>query len=112
MQTGNPIRPKTVTLIGKLLRPFIEENIILNTESQEIVKQLRYLSEHNKQYPIEKPRLIDRTEASQMLGLGLSNFKKLEKENAFPFKSRKLGNSIKYFNQSIIEYIVNADNDE
>ncbi len=110
MQTGNPIRPRTVKLIGKLLRPFIEESIILNTESQEILKQLRYLSEHNKPYPLEKPRLIDRTEAASMLGLGLSNFKKLEKENAFPFKSRKIGNSIKYFNMNILEFIINGEN--
>jgi len=74
------------------------------------LKNLRYLSEHNKPYPLEKPRLIDRTEAAGLLGLGLSNFKKLEKENAFPFKSRKIGNSIKYFNMNILEFIINGEN--
>ncbi len=109
MKEANPIRPRTVTLIGKVLSPFVQEGVILNSENQEILKQLRYLSEHNKPYPLEKPRLIDRTEASEMLGLGLSNFKKLEKEGEFEFKSRKIGNSIKYFNQDIIAYIINAE---
>jgi len=42
------------------------------------------------------PKLIDRTEAATMLGLGLSNFKKLENEHAFPFQRKMIGSSIRY----------------
>jgi predicted DNA-binding transcriptional regulator AlpA len=44
-----------------------------------------------------------------MLGLGYSNFKKLEKEDAFPFHRRMVGSSVRYRNIDIVEYIM-ADN--
>lgn len=58
------------------------------------------------------PKLIDRTEAAAMLGLGLSNFKKLESEHAFPFQRKMIGSSIRYRNTDILHYIMSHEEDE
>jgi len=47
-----------------------------------------------------------------MLGLGLSNFKKLENEHAFPFQRKMIGSSIRYRNIDILHYIMSQDEDE
>lgn len=59
--------------------------------------------------PLVVPKLINQREAAEMLGLGYSNFKKLEKEKAFQFHRRMLGSSVRYRNIDIVEYIM-ADN--
>ena len=58
------------------------------------------------------PKLIDQREAAEMLGLGLSNFKKLEKENAFPFKRRMVGSSVRYRNLDVLRYIMMEGNEQ
>ena len=58
------------------------------------------------------PKLIDQKEAAEMLGIGFSNFKKLEKSNAFPCKRRMVGTSVRYRNTDIIKFILSEDTSE
>ena len=103
------IRPKTVGLLARLIKPFTDEGVIFVKEEQEILKNLRYLSQKGTLSPAITPKLIDMKAAAEMLGLGISNFKKLEKEGAFPFKRKMVGSSVKYRNTDIINYIMSND---
>ena len=103
------IRPKTVKLIGTLLRPWVEEGVVSIAEQKEIIRNLRHLAKKGQLMPVVIPRLINMQEAAEMLGLGLSNFKKIEKEGAFLFKRRMLGSSIRYNIVDILHFIINED---
>jgi hypothetical protein len=103
------IKPQTVTLIGKLLHPLTESALIPFPEYREIIAQLKHLAEHGQIRPLITPRLITQEEAAQLLGIGLSNFKKLEKEGAFPFRRRMLGGGVRYRNTDVIDFIQSED---
>ena len=107
MQTA--IRPKTVKLINRLIQPWVEEGVILVPEAQELKSNLNSLATKGELTPDVVPKLIDQRTAAEMLGLGLSNFKKLEKEDAFPFKRRMVGSSVRYRNVDIVKYILSED---
>ena len=61
---------------------------------QEIQAAESYLSEENM------------TLVADMLGISLSNFKKLEAEGAFPFKRRMVGSAVRYRNTDIVKFIL------
>ena len=103
------IRPNTVKLISKLLAPWTDEGIISVAEQKEILSQLKHLAEKGENKPSIMPRLIDQKEAAGMLGIGISNFKKLEKENYFPFKRRMVGSAVRYRNTDIIDYVLSTN---
>jgi len=103
------LRPKTVKLIGRIMKPLVDEGVILVSEEQIVSANLRNLANKGRLMPIVVPKLINQREAAEMLGLGYSNFKKLEKEKAFPFNRRMVGSSVRYRNIDIVEYIM-ADN--
>lgn len=105
------IRPKTVKLIARFIRPLTEEGLITVPELNEILANLKYLAEKGESMPMVQPRLIDQLEAAEMLGLGHSNFKKLEKEGAFPFKRKMVGSSVRYRNLDIIKYMMTDSKD-
>ena len=106
------IRPRTVKLISRFLKPLTDEGVILVSEEKEILKNLRHLAEKGNLPPAVTPKLIDQREAAEMLGLGYSNFKKLEKTGRhFPFKRKKLGAAIRYRNTDVIAYIMAEDGD-
>ena len=46
-----PIRHQTAKLIGKLLHPLTESNLIPVPEYREIIAQLKYLPESVKEFP-------------------------------------------------------------
>ena len=48
-------------------------------------------------------------EAASMLGIGLSNFKKLESEGRFPFKRKMVGSSVRYRNTDVYQFICAED---
>ena len=102
----NTLRPRTVKLIARIMRPLVDEGLILVSEEQAITANLMHLANKGGLMPSVVPKLIDQREASEMLGLGYSNFKKLEKENAFPFSRRMVGSAVRYRNIDIIEYIM------
>ena len=100
------LRPRTVKLITRIMKPLVEEGIILVSEEQIVISNLRNLANKGRLMPLVVPKLISQREAAEMLGLGYSNFKKLEKEKAFPFNRRMVGSSVRYRNVDIVEYIM------
>ncbi len=108
MQNPN-IRLRTVKLLARLMKPLVEEGVILVSEEQSIHANLKHLASRGELLPAIVPKLVDQREAAEMLGLGYSNFKKLEKENAFPFSRRMVGSAVRYRNVDIVEYIMADD---
>ena len=106
------LRPRIVKLISRLLKPLTEEGVILVSEEQTIISNLKHLSEKGTLTPAITPRLVDQKEAAEMLGVSHTNFKKLEREDSFPFKRRMVGTSVRYRNLDIIKYIMTDDTPE
>ena len=103
------IRPRTVKLLAKFIRPLTDEGVILNSEEKTILSNLKHLAEKGELLPAVIPKLIDQKQAAEMLGIGHSNFKKLEAEDAFPFKRRMVGSSVRYKNTDVIKFIMADD---
>lgn len=99
------ITARTVRIVKRIMRPVAEEGLIPLPEFNEMISQLTSLAEHGTVKPSIVPRLVDQREAAEMLGVSYSNFKKLEAENAFPFKRKMVGTSVRYRNTDIIDYI-------
>lgn len=72
------------------MRPLAEDGISPLPEDHEAISQLTGQAEHGTLKPVVVLKLIDRREAAETLGIGLSNFKKLEGEGAFPFKNGRI----------------------
>ena len=100
------LRPKTVKLIGRIMKPLVDEGVIFVSEEQIVSANLKNLANKGRLMPIVVPKLINQREVAEMLGLGYSNFKKLEKGKAFPFHRRMVGSSVRYRNLDIVEYIM------
>ena len=105
-----PIRHQTAKLIGKLLHPLTESNLIPVPGYREIIAQLKYLADHGTLLPTVIPKLVDQAEAAEILGISLANFKRLEREGFFPFKRKMVGTSVRYRNTDLTRYIL-ADDD-
>ncbi len=105
MQGSKLLRPKTVSLINNLLQPWIKEGVIARIEGNYIISNLKNLVKRNELQPIIPPKLLTQQEVSDMLSLGLSNFKKLEKQGIFPFKRKLLGGSVRYCNLDVFDFV-------
>ncbi len=99
----------TVLLVEKVMKPWMEQNVIAPCEYKCIVSNLKYLAENGEMKPAVLPKLIDMEEAAKMLGIGLSLFKKCEREGRFPFKRKMIGTSVRYRDTDITEYILKDD---
>ena len=97
------ISMQTVRYFKRIMRPIAEDGIIPLPEYHEAISQLTSLAEHGILKPTIVPKLIDQREAAEMLGIGLSNFKKLEGEGAFPFKRKMVGSSVRYRDMGILD---------
>ena len=106
------ITMETVRMFKRIMRPIAEEGIISLPEYNEAISQLISLAEHGTLKPVIIPKLVDMKEAASMLGIGLSNFKKLESEGRFPFKRKLVGTSVRYRNTDIYEFICAEDTGE
>ncbi len=95
----------SVLLVEKVLKPWMDQNVIAPCEYKCIVSNLKHLAERDELKPFIMPKLIDMKEVASMLGIGLSLFKKCEREGRFPFKRKMIGTSAKYRNTDIIDYI-------
>ena len=102
---------ETVRMFKRIMRPIAEEGIISLPEYHEAISQLTSLAEHGRLKPVIVPKLIDQKEAAEMLGIGHSNFKRLESEGAFPFQRKMVGSAVRYRNTDIIDYIVSSNNE-
>lgn len=103
------IRPNTVTFLSKLLRPLTDAGAVSMSEEREIIAQLRSLSKTGETIPPVIPKLIDQPTAAELLGISLANFKKLERNEAFPFKRKKIGTAVRYRNTDIIKFILSEE---
>ena len=103
------IRPKTIKLIKRIISPIVDEGVIFVSEFNEIIAELKYLAEKKHRKPAIIPKLLNQTEVAELLGVSLSNFKKLERENAFTFKRRMVGSSVRYRNVDVFEYILPSE---
>lgn len=103
------IRLKTVKLIARFLNPLTEEGLLTVPEHNEILSNLKHLAERGDYLPLIPPKLIDQKQAAELLGIGLSNFKKLEREGAFTFNRRNVGTSVRYRNVDVHKFIMSSD---
>lgn len=103
------IRPRTIKLLSRLIRPLTDEGLISISEEKEIISNLRHLSNKGELIPEIMPRLIDQREAAQVLGIGHSNFKKLEAAHEFSFKRKRVGSAIRYLNLDVIKYVLSCE---
>lgn len=106
------IKGTTVNLIAKLLHPLAEAGVLSIPEEREIVAQLRSLAKNGETVPTVLPKLIDQPEAAEMLGISLANFKKLERNEAFPFKRKQIGTAVRYRNTDIVKFILTEESDD
>ncbi len=106
---NHTITLNTVRYFKRIMRPLAEDGIIPLPEYHEAISQLTSLAEHGTLKPAVIPKLIDQREAADMLGIGLSNFKKLEGEGAFPFKRKMVGSSVRYRNTDILDFILTSE---
>jgi predicted DNA-binding transcriptional regulator AlpA len=105
---NQPIRSKCVKLIGRLIKPFVEEGVITVAEEGEILSNLRHLAAKGTMKPDIVPKLLTQREVAEMLSISFATFKKLEKEGEFPFKRRTVGGSVRYRNLDVVDYIMQA----
>jgi hypothetical protein len=104
------LRIQAVNIIMKVIRPLVEIDLVSVPESQLIAANLRHLAEKGTLMPVIPPKLVTQEEAAAMLGIGLSNFKKLEKEGKFSFKRRTVGGTaVRYRNTDVFAYIAAND---
>ena len=103
------LRLRTVSLIGKFLRPLADEGLMTVPELNEVVANLRHLAAKGTLLPAIPPRLICQAEAAELLGISVSNFKKFEKEGRLPFKRRMIGSAVRYRNADVFKFILSDD---
>ena len=102
------IRPKTIHLLARIMKPFIEEGIIAQTEANTIISNLRNIAEKGTPLKDIQPRLLTQKEVADMLNIAFSNFRKIESE--FPFRRRQIHGSVRFLNLDVIEYLLGNDN--
>ena len=100
------IRPKTIHLLARIMKPFIEEGIIAQTEANSIIANLRSISEKGTPLKEVQPKLLTQQNVSEMLGIAFSNFRKLEAQGEFPFRRRLIHGSVRYLNLDVLEYML------
>ena len=112
MQNSHSIRPATACLVGKILKPLTESNLITLNEHREIIAQLRSLANTGATVPLSIPRLLTTEETAAKLGIGVSNLKKLLKEERIPLKKKYIGTSVRFRSTEVERYILSDDDEE
>ena len=105
------INRTTIRIVSRRLKVLVDTDLVEHVESQEIIKQLKSLSERNALCPIEPNRLIDRKELSQILGLGISNIKRLEASGDLNIPIKRIGSSIRYNLHDVHRFMNTRDDD-
>ncbi len=99
------IRFSTVKLLNRITLPLAEAGTLTMPEQKEIITQLKYLAQNGEHKPIEPNKLLSMQDVAERLGLGLSTFKRLEKEGEITIPRRKLGNSVRYQLHHVLAFI-------
>lgn len=106
------VRPRTVKLIARLLRPLCDEGLLSVAELNELLSNLKHLAAKGEMLPAVLPKLIDQREAAELLGVSLANFKRLEREGKLAIRRKMLGSCVRYRNTDIAAYILAAEADD
>ncbi len=104
MTQTNRLSEHGVALILRVARVFVEEGNLAQSDYNAIAEQLRHLAKTGVPKPAITPRLLSSADVAELLGLGLSNFKKIEA--SLPFKRRMVGGSVKFCNIDVYNYII------
>lgn len=107
---NSTIKPTTVSLIQKILRPWVDQGVIGNQEFLEVTSQLRSLSRKGELLTVE-PRLVDRKELAAILKISVSNLKAIEKSGELPVKQKKLGGAIRYSLIDVTKWILSQEDE-
>ena len=100
----NSIRPATARLVTRILAPLLDSGTVSTGELDQISAAMKSLSHANA--PPTPLKLITGQEAAELLGISFSQFRALEKEGAFPFSRKMVGNkTVRYRNLDIIRYM-------
>ena len=103
-----PIRPATARLTARLLAPLLDSGLVTADELAAIRNALTALTKADPTPPVA-PKLIRPQEAAELLSVSYSQFRALEKEGAFPFKRRMVGNkTVRYLNVEVISYMIDG----
>ena len=103
----SPVTFSTVKLVGRLLSPIVERGVISQPEYNELMANLRHLSQKGELIPDILPKLIDQKQAAELLGVSFSHFRNLERDGTFPFRRRMVGTAVRYRNTDVIQYLLN-----
>ena len=103
------VKPRTVKLIARFIRPLCEEGFLSVPEMNEILGNLKNLAAKGEMLPAVQPKLVDQAEAAEMLGISLANYKKMEREGRIPIPRKMVGSSVRYRNTDIIRYILSSE---
>ena len=100
------LRPQTARLIYRLLAVLLDSGGLTVGEYNLISRNLRALAKTGELAPAIAPKLLTPQEAAEMLAISYSQFRALEKEGAFPFRRKLVGNkTVRYRNTDIYDYI-------
>ena len=103
-----PIRPATARLTARLLAPLLDSGLVTADELAAIRNALTALTKADPTPPVA-PKLIRPQEAAELLSVSYSQFRALEKEGAFPFRRRLVGNkTVRYLNVEVISYMIDG----
>lgn len=105
--TKPQLRPQTVRLVCRLLAVLLDSGTVSSGEYDFVRKHLIALSKTGEIAPVIHPKLIKGQEAAAMLNVSYSQFRQLEKEGAFPFKRRMVGNkTVRFLNRDLVDYML------
>ena len=106
---GN-FRPATAKLVVRLLAPLLESGTITSGEYDQIAAAMKSLTKASSSLPMPPLKLITAKEAADMLSISFAQFRVLEKEGAFPFQRKMIGNkTVRYRNWDVLRYLMYDD---
>lgn len=105
-QHKNMLRQQTARLTCRLLAPLLDSGLVTAEEYSLIKRNLDALAKTGEPAPEIPARLITPQEAAEMLAISYSQFRALEKEGAFPFKRRSVGEkTVRYYLPDVVKYM-------
>ena len=107
------LRPQTARLVCRLASVLLDSGTITVEEYNVISKNLHALAKTGELAPAIAPKLLTPQEVSELLSISYSQLRSLEKEGAFPFSRKLVGNkTVRYRNTDIYDYRNASDTKE
>lgn len=103
------LRSQTARLVCRLAAALLDSETVTVEELNLIKKHLNSLVKTGELAPAIASKLLTPQEAAEILAISYSQFRALEKEGAFPFRRKLIGNkTVRYRNTDIYDYINTA----